>query len=110
MGDKAKTVIDARPLELTDCTLCYVDCRQRVLPAVIGLGRIVSLMSFILQSNEFFRKFLDFMRKSLHCLLVPAGIFCVSVLKCAIYLMPSRAAFSADQQVGAAWASEWNTA
>ena len=100
MSDKSATVINACPLELTDCTLCYVDCCQRVLPVVIGLGRIVSLMPLILQSNEFFRKFLDFMRKSLHRLLVQAGIFCIAVFKCAIYLMPSRGAFSADKQIG----------
>ena len=95
MGDKPAMLLDVCSLKLADRMLRFVDGRQRVLPVALGLVRIVRSMPGFLQINERFREFLDFRRKSFHCLLVQAGTSCDSMLKCAVYLMPTRVAFSA---------------
>ena len=100
MGDKAKTLLAMRRFKLVDRILRSVYCCHCVLPFIRNPVCIVGLVPNTLQNDECFREFLDFTRESLHCLNLLASIFCVSVFKCAVNLMPSRAAFSADEQVG----------
>ena len=100
MGDKAKTLHAMRRLKLVDRIFRSVYCCHCVLPFIRDPVCIVGLVPNTLQNDECFREFLDFTRESLHCLNLLASVFCVSVFKCAVNLMPSRAAFSADEQVG----------
>ena len=102
MSNKLATMLDVCSFELTYRILRPVDCHQRVLPVVLGFKRTVRLVPRFLQINERFREFPDFMRKSLHCLLVKAGISRASVFKRAVRQMPSRCVLPADEQVGGA--------
>ena len=99
MGDKPATVLDVCFLELVNRIRRPVDCCQRVLLGIPSLVRIVRLVPCFLKINERDRELPDFMRKPLHCFVVEAGTFCVSVFKCAVHLMSSQIAFAADEQV-----------
>ena len=75
MGDKAKTPLAMCRLKLVDRIFRSVYCCHRVLLFMRDLVYIVGWVPNTLQNDGCFREFLNFLRKSLHCLLGPAGIF-----------------------------------
>ena len=74
MGDKAKTPLAMCRLKLVDRIFRSVYCCHRVLLFMRDLVYIVGWAPNTLQNDGCFREFLNFLRKSLHCLLGPAGI------------------------------------